>query len=112
MFHSRLTSCDNFQIGKIALSAWSDPQSHAPGARIEFQIVDDEEGLRRAVDEEPCLAAFHFDLVLGPDPGLQIDVGLVLLWSLLPRFGEVKTRMRTVLGGMVSPDLVVGPAVS
>src|SRR5262245_51287420 len=60
---------------------------------------------------EPRVATFHFDLVLGPDAGLQINVTLILFRSLLSRSGEVKIRMRTVLGRVVAPDLIVGAAV-
>src|SRR5207245_10656125 len=89
----------NLQIGKVALRARSDPPCHPSVPRIKLQIIDDQAGLLRSVHVEPRSAAFHLDLVLGPDTGLQIDVRLILFGSLLPRSGEVKIRIRTVLGG-------------
>jgi len=79
--------------------------------QLELEIVDDENGLLRPVHVEPCLGAFHLDPVVRPDTGLQIDVRLVLFRSLLPRSGEIEVRVRTVLGGVIPPDLVVGAAV-
>ena len=101
----------NLQIGEVALGARSDPQCDSSFQRLELQIVDDEAGLLRSVHVEPRFAAFHLDLVPGPDTGLQIDVRLILFRSLLPRSGEVKIRVRTVLGGVIPPDLIVGSAV-
>src|SRR5439155_16044653 len=101
----------NLQIGKVALGARSDPQRDTSVPRIELEIIDDQAGLLRAVHVEPRFAAFHLDLVLGPDAGLQIDVRLILFGGLLPRPGEVKIRIRTVLGGVVPPDLIVSPTV-
>jgi len=101
----------NLQIGKVALGARSDPQCDSSLPRLELQIVDDEAGLLRSVHVEARFAAFHFNLVLGPDTGLQINVRLILFRSLLPRSGEVKIRVRTVLGGVIPPDLILGSAV-
>src|SRR3984893_9387255 len=101
----------NLQIGKVALGARSDPQCDSSVPRIELEIIDDQAGLLRSVYVEPRFAALHLDLVLGPDTGLQIDVRLILFGSLLPRSGEVKIRIRTVLRGVISPDLIVGSTV-
>jgi hypothetical protein len=60
---------------------------------------------------EPRFAAFHLNLVLGPDTRLQIDIRLVLFWSLLPGASEVKIGIRTVLGGVIPPDLIVGSTI-
>ena len=65
----------------------------------------------RSVHVEPRSAAFHLNLVLGPDSGLKVDVRLVLFRRLLPRSGEVEIRVRTVLGGVIPPDLIVGSAI-
>lgn len=80
-----------------------------PADRLE--IIDNQAGLLCSVHVEPRFAAFHLDLVLGPYTGLQIDVGLVLFGSLLPRPGEVKIRIRTVLGGVIPPDLIVSSPI-
>src|SRR5262249_56662957 len=64
-----------------------------------------------AVHEEPGLRTFDLDPVSGPDARLHIDVRLVLLWSFLPRSGEVEIRIRAVLRGVIPPDLIVGTAV-
>src|SRR5713101_1860430 len=101
----------NLQIGKVALRARSDPQCDSTVLRVELEIIDDQAGLLRSMHVEPRFAAFHFNLVLGPDTGLQIDVGLILFGSLLPRSSEVKIRIRTVLGGVIPPDLIVGSTV-
>ncbi|PYV57271.1 MAG: hypothetical protein DMG98_10735, partial [Acidobacteria bacterium] len=81
----------NLQIGKVALGARSDPQCDSSVPRVEFEIIHDQAGLLRAVHVEPRFAAFHLDLVLGPDSGLQIDVRLILFRSLLPRSGKSKS---------------------
>src|SRR3954465_4464305 len=67
--------------------------------------------LRRPVHVEPRFAAFHLNLEFRPDTGLQVHVGFILFRSLLARFGEAEIRMRAVLGGVIPPDLIVGPAV-
>jgi len=81
----------NLQIGKVALGARSDPQCDSSVPRVELEIIHDQAGLLRAVHVEPRFAAFHLDLVLGPDSGLQIDVRLILFRSLLPRSGKSKS---------------------
>src|SRR5271155_1524845 len=101
----------NLQIGKVALRAGSDPQSDSSDPRIELEIVDDQAGLLCSVHVKARLAAFHLDLVISPDTGLQIDVRLIFFGSLLPRSSEVKIRIRSVLSGVIPPDLIVGPAV-
>src|SRR5438477_9791461 len=101
----------NLQIGKVAFGARSDPQCHSSLSRLEFQIIDDEAGLLRSVHVESRFGALNFNLVIGPDAGLQINVRLILFRSLLPRSGEVKIRVRAVLGGVIPPDLIVGPTV-
>src|SRR5512143_4145331 len=101
----------NLQIGKVALRAGADPQCDPSVARIELEILDDEAGLFRAIDVEPRVTTVYLDLVLGPHPGLQIDVRLVCFGSLPPRSGEVKIRIRAVLGRVIPPDLIVGSTV-
>src|SRR6266566_5288709 len=101
----------NLQIGKVALRAWSDPQRDSSVPRIELEIIDDQAGLLRSVHVEPRVRALHLDLVSGPDTGLQVDVRLILFRGLLPRSGEVKIRIRAVLGGMIPSDLIVSPTV-
>src|SRR5206468_2506124 len=101
----------NLQIGKVALGARSDPQCDSSVPRFELEVIHDQAGLLRAVHVEPRVAAFHLNFVLGPDAWLQINVRLILFRSLLPRSGEVKIRIRTVLGGVIPPDLIVGPTV-
>src|SRR5690348_16449529 len=106
----RLLGC-NLQVGKVALRARPDPQGDSSFPRIELEVIDDQAGLLRSVHVEPRFAAFHLDLVLGPDTGLQVDVGFILFGGLLPRSSEVKIRIRTVLRGVIAPDLIVGSAV-
>src|SRR5688572_5515159 len=101
----------HLQIGKVTLSARSDPQCYSSLSWLEFQIVDDQAGLLRSVHVEPRFAAFHLNSVLGPNTGLQINIRLVLFRRLLAQPGEVEIRVRTVLGGVIPPDLVVGSAV-
>src|ERR1041384_3756624 len=101
----------NLQVGKVALRAGSDPQGDSSFPRIELEIIDDQAGLLRSVHVEPRFVAFHFDLVLGPNTGLQVDVRLILFRSLLPRSSEVKIRIRTVLRGVIPPDLIVSATV-
>src|SRR4249920_1228348 len=101
----------NLQIGKVAFGARSDPQGHSAFLRFVLHVVDDQAELLAGIDVEARLAAVDFNSVPGPDPGLQIDVRLILLRSFLPRLREVEIRVRTVLGRMVPPHLIVGPAV-
>lgn len=101
----------NLQIGKVTLGPRSDPQSHSTVPRIELEIIDDQAGLPPSMHVEPRFAAFHLNLVLGPDTRLQIDIRLVLFWSLLPGASEVKIGIRTVLGGVIPPDLIVGSTI-
>ena len=63
------------------------------------------------VSDSSCNPAFYLNLVPGPDTRLQIDVRLVLFRSLQARSGEVEIRVRTVLGGVIPPDLIVGSAI-
>src|SRR5262249_59475986 len=98
----------DLQIGEVPLRAGADPQGHASFLRLELHVVDDQARLFRAVHEEPGLRTFDLDPVSGPDARLHIDVRLVLLWSFLPRSGEVEIRIRAVLRGVIPPDLIVG----
>src|SRR5215471_5896093 len=60
---------------------------------------------------EAGLVAFDRDAIAGPDTRFEIDVTLVLLWPLLPHFGEAEFRMRAVLRGVIAANLVIGAAV-
>jgi len=64
----------DLQVGEVAFGSGADPEGDSTFVWVEFEVVDDEAGLLRAVDVEPGLAAFHFDFVLGPDTGLEVDV--------------------------------------
>jgi CSLREA domain-containing protein len=80
--------------------------------RIELEIIYDQAGLLGSVNIEPRFAVLHLDLVPGPTPRLQIHVRLILLGRLQTRASEVKIRIRTVLGGIIPPDLIVCSTVS
>ena len=60
---------------------------------------------------ETGFAAFHLNLEFGPDTRFQVHVRLIFFGGFLPRLGEAKVRVRTVLDGVIPPDLIVGPAV-
>jgi hypothetical protein len=80
-------------------------------SRLKLQVIDYQARLLGSVYIQAGFADFHFNLVLGLDTRLQINVGLVFFRSLLPRAREVEIRVRAVLRGVIAPDLIVSSAV-
>src|SRR5260370_1025283 len=63
------------------------------------------------MDVEAGLRAFDRDAIAGPDARLEVHVAFVLLGRLLARLRKAEFRVRAVLRGMISADLIIGPAV-
>lgn len=95
----------------MGLGAGADPEGDGAGTGRELEIVDDEAGLRGAVDVEAGFGAGDLDADTSPDAGLEIDIALVLFGGLFAEAVEVEAGVSAVLGGVVAADLIVGASV-
>src|SRR5258708_41898 len=76
-----------------------------------LKVVHDQDRLFRSVHIQSRARSSDLDFDLRPLPWDQIDIGLILSWTLGPQFLPPESRYGHVLHGMVSLQLVFGAPI-
>ena len=94
------------QVSKVGASGRSDPQADSSRDLSEFQVVNDQTGLRGIVDEKTELHSANVEFHFRPGIDFKIDIRFIHAGKLVAEFLPPESRMGGVLAGVIALKLV------